>query len=114
MYDVNGLPPIETSTRRAASFGVTVTSVATAAKRTPSTDVTRTAASGATTIGSALFPRLFMRARGERGRNLEPLSILTCQQAVGFLVVDELLRLAVEGQLAADLIRNVPEVRQRR
>src|SRR5712692_9122115 len=98
MYDVNGRPPIVMSTRRAASFGVTVTSMANAAKRTPRTDVTMTAASGATTILSALFPRLLMRARRERRRNLEALSVLASQEAVGFLVVDELLGLAVERQ----------------
>ena len=40
MYDVNGRPPIETSTRRAASFGVTVTSIATDSTRAPRIDMT--------------------------------------------------------------------------
>src|SRR5207247_1101761 len=46
--------------------------------------------------------------------NLEPLSVLARQQAVSLLVVDELLRLSVEYQRAANEVRDVAEMRQRR
>src|SRR5437867_6695529 len=114
MYEVNGRPPMATSTRRAASFGVTVTSRAPA----PVVNDTRpaTSAMATSTADAALPARLVMRARAERRRDLESLAValLPVEQLVGVLVVRELLGLAVESQLAPDAVRDVAEMRQRR
>src|SRR5262249_36785849 len=57
---------------------------------------------------------LFVRRRPERARDLEALAVLAREQTVGVLVVDEPLGLPVERQRAADAVRDVREVRQRR
>src|SRR5262245_30286960 len=56
------------------------------------------------------------RLRAERRRDLEAFAVaaLAVQVLVGVLVVDELLGLAVEGQLTARAVRRVAEMRQRR
>src|SRR5438045_1982541 len=119
MYAVNGRPPIATSTRRAASLMVTATGSCLTRSCCACPMEETAIASGANhraAIAVALLPAQFMRRRAERRGNLEafPVSGFAHQQLVRLLVVDKRLRASVERELAADAIRNVAEVRQRR
>ena len=67
-----------------------------------------------TARSSELLPGLLIRGCVKRTRHLEPLAVFARQQAIGLLVVDEPLGFSVEHQRAADAVRNVAEVRQRR
>src|SRR5512138_1452363 len=100
MYDVNGRPPMAISTRRAVSSGVTVTRSAGLSAPRPATRPSKgratTIAIPIAAIASALFACLLMRRpHRERLRHLESLAVLAGEQPIGFLVVDERLRLAV-------------------
>ena len=68
------------------------------------------------TINSALLFRLLMMGTLPDGelRDLEPFAIFARQEPIGVFVADERLLLAIEHERAADAIRDVRQVRQRR